>query len=1360
MRKRKWVLVLMLILIIANFGGYTLWKLSGTDERIRTLLLDKARPFLSTGSNIRELKITLSRIHLKGVTIVPKDRSFLLEIDDLQLGYNIFNLIRYRFNPNKVAHDVILVHPILLFTKQAFIRSPNHEGKNWSDYHSMVESFSTIKRITIAKAEIQVENSAGNRISLAQSLDGVLFTDPLDSASVRLTGNLFSSKKANVELSGRLNLISGALRYFKLKLEESDPSTNLASLIPAFAEVKRGKVRGECLFDLESGLRGYVEYSGGDFSLRKAPLRFEGTYLRGLFGKNGILFSGSVDRFNGSRLAIEGNIENFLDPRLDVKVHCPRFEVRQFFNGINPASNGVSAQAGQFELHITGSPNHPIVEGSVSAARLRGFGLSFDSLYASVQLNDSLLSLQADARNPDGLNMSAGADIGLKSAEHPSRISAALSGDARMSLPGFFQNRYKAVSCDAGLKMEGPFKTLHGEASAKLSAIPTEGRPLDIFSNFFYNDRKCLMSIRSAEGFRVTGEILNPLRSDARWNIQSSGIQGLFQEILRGIWPKTYGNVEINGRSFGNPAAWTVELNGSDSERTSFPQVFQLKAESRKKDSARRQLNLSGSYFGPEGDVLPLSIPCVFTDEGILVQKAEVGDFLAGSIRIPQSGTLNKWDGILRVNNAGIEKLHRFFPELKPFAGRWNGELRLQGPRDNPAYRLDLSLRNGVFHDVGIFEGDFSAGWQRGHFDLFDISILKNGLPLLVGTLRTSKEDSLKGEIQSGTLNLDELVCAMTGKKELVRGEATIKVRAEGTGVQPVLSASVDIGEGAIKSISFRKFHVMLADTLFKEKNPRNGMFCIREGYYGREDGFEVHFNGKIPHDRSQSMNVVLSGKGNILGFLPEVDGFFTQAESSGEFYLRLAGGPGQPVAKNGWLRLDDGKMRFSSTLDPIEKIKGEARLLDGDSLLQITRLTGTIRDGNFTIKSRRPEMQDGDFRPIYFNRPKINLGILSLSTGSKGIPLHLPGLMAEKEQGWIAFSGLKKGNEFTITGPVDSPGLSGTLLVSDNQLTYPFLTVGKRSAKSGIERLLEKIRWNLRVVPQKSVHYIRDIQSAAGNIYVDLQLQDGYGALDIAGCLNDDSFQVWGNLVSVEGNIEVLDRYFRPERIIFDYPRGGSPIFSGRAYTTVVDSMGVSSTVWLNLVSVDEETGLEEKGGPWSRVQFRFSTDNPNLGRNEADLLAAIGYSESNMKNRAYDALGMQVENVLFRPIIRPLERGLRKYLGFDMVKFSSMFSRNLFEQQSSATPIFDPKSLLRSSKLTLGKSFAPGFMLLYTGEVQNDFRYVYPMHGIGLRHAVALEYAINPELMLELEYTYDSQLLYQRREDKRIWLKHVFPF
>jgi hypothetical protein len=280
------------------------------------------------------------------------------------------------------------------------------------------------------------------------------------------------------------------------------------------------------------------------------------------------------------------------------------------------------------------------------------------------------------------------------------------------------------------------------------------------------------------------------------------------------------------------------------------------------------------------------------------------------------------------------------------------------------------------------------------------------------------------------------------------------------------------------------------------------------------------------------------------------------------------------------------------------------------------------------------------------------------------------------------------------------------------------------------------------------------------GNVYVDLRIQDGTGSLAIDGRLKDGTFEVWGGLISDEGTIEVLDRYFRPERLTFDYPKGGTPIFTGRASTTVVDSLGIASTVWMNLVSVDQETGIEEKGGPWKKVQFRFSTDNPNLGRTEADLLAAIGYSEGNIKNRAYDAIGMQVENRLFRPIIKPIERSMRRYLGFDMVKFSSMFSRNIMDLQTMEAPVFDPRLLLRNSKLILGKSFTPGLMIVYTGEVQNDFRYVLPQHGIGLRHALALEYLLKPELMLELEYTYDNMLLYERREDKRIWLKHVFPF
>jgi hypothetical protein len=1360
MRKRRWVLVLMLILAAANFGGYAIWKLTGTDEKIRNLLLEKARPFLSVGSDIRELKLTLNRVHMKGVVIVPRDRSFLLEIEDMQLGYNLFNLIRYRFNPNKVAHDIILVHPVLIFKKQAFARQQDNAGKNWADYRNTIESFSTIRQITIAEAEIRIEDADGSRISFAGSLDGILFANPLDSALIRLSGNLFSSKNANMELDGRINLLTGAPGHFHLKLDESDPSKNLASLVPGFAEVKGGKIRGECNFDPGTGMRGYVEYERGNFSLKKAPLNFEGVNLRGLFKEDGILFSGSVDQFNGSRLSVEGFIENPLNPRMDVRIRCPRFDVRRFAGSFHPALRNLTSQKGQFQFRVTGSPKNPSVLGSVSADGLKGAGFSFDTFVSDVTLQDSVLTVKGSGQSANGLNLKAETGIRMVKAGSWMKIQASLTGDAGALVPAFIRNRLRAVACDAGLRLEGPAGSIRGEASAKFSVTPSKGRPFDVFSNYFYSSGRCVLSIRSDQGFRVNGEILDPLGKDSRWNMRSNGIQRLGSAVFQEFRYGRADSMEIGGLASGNTAGWTVDLSASDPRRSRFPQVLHLRLDNRKKDKSRRQMDVIGRYMGPEGDELPLAAQFLVTKDETVMQKGEVADFLTASLHIPTGGKSAKWSGAVRVEDLRLEKLHRFFPAMNPFSGKWNGELKVQGPQDRPACRLDLSLRSGIFHDVGPFEGDFAAEWRNGYLGLLDLSVQKNGLPLLVGTIRPDDRDSLGGAIQSGPLVLEELARAVTGKKDMVHGEAMVDIRASGKGFEPVISGKVEIGEGAFKSLSFKSIRAALIDTLFKRNGFRDGSLRIDQGHCVREDGMELGFGGAIPHDASRPMNVAFSGKGNILGFLTEADAFFSKVQSSGEFQIQFAGDPGLPVMKSGWIRLDDGKLSFASTLGPIEKIRGEARLSEGDSILQILALTGNMRGGRFSITGRRPEPAQAELRPIRFARPAINLGILSLSTGSKGIPLHLPGLMAEGEEGWIAFSGLNKGEGFSVTGPVDSPGLQGMVTVSDNQLTYPFLSVGSGSEKSGLERLLENTRWNVNVIPKKGVHYIRDIESAAGNIYVDLQLQDGFGSFNIDGRLSDDSFRVWGSLVSVEGNIEVLDRYFRPERIIFEYPKGGTPIFSGRAYTTVVDSMGVSSTVWLNLVSVDRETGLEEKAGPWSRVQFRFSTDNPNLGRNEADLLAAIGYSEGNIKNRAYDALGIQVENRLFRPIFKPLERGLRKYLGFDMVKFSSMFSRNIFEQQTAETPIFDPKLLLRNSKVTLGKSFAPGLMLVYTGEVQNDYRYVYPMHGIGLRHALAVEYAIKPELMLELEYTYDSQLLVQRREDKRIWLRHVFPF
>jgi len=83
----------------------------------------------------------------------------------------------------------------------------------------------------------------------------------------------------------------------------------------------------------------------------------------------------------------------------------------------------------------------------------------------------------------------------------------------------------------------------------------------------------------------------------------------------------------------------------------------------------------------------------------------------------------------------------------------------------------------------------------------------------------------------------------------------------------------------------------------------------------------------------------------------------------------------------------------------------------------------------------------------------------------------------------------------------------------------------------------------------------------------------------------------------------------------------------------------------------------------------------------------------------------------------------------------------------------------LLRSTKLMIGKYLADQIFLMYSGQLEAGMDIRYQHEGFGLSHKVGLEYRINPSLLLQMEYDYNSLML-MKRDDKRILLRHSFPF
>jgi hypothetical protein len=75
------------------------------------------------------------------------------------------------------------------------------------------------------------------------------------------------------------------------------------------------------------------------------------------------------------------------------------------------------------------------------------------------------------------------------------------------------------------------------------------------------------------------------------------------------------------------------------------------------------------------------------------------------------------------------------------------------------------------------------------------------------------------------------------------------------------------------------------------------------------------------------------------------------------------------------------------------------------------------------------------------------------------------------------------------------------------------------------------------------------------------------------------------------------------------------------------------------------------------------------------------------------------------------------------------------------------------------LGKYLTDDVYLLYQGQLQSGIDYRYLGKGVGLEHVFGLEYRLNPRLLLQLEYDYNT-LMEIDKDDKKVWLRHSFPF
>lgn len=293
------------------------------------------------------------------------------------------------------------------------------------------------------------------------------------------------------------------------------------------------------------------------------------------------------------------------------------------------------------------------------------------------------------------------------------------------------------------------------------------------------------------------------------------------------------------------------------------------------------------------------------------------------------------------------------------------------------------------------------------------------------------------------------------------------------------------------------------------------------------------------------------------------------------------------------------------------------------------------------------------------------------------------------------------------------------------------------------------------------SVHYKTEQRPDAPLVYSLF----GKDFKDTAGP-DTSSFRISGSVESTRGTIEYLDLTFRVDKFGAVWDKSElQPVLSGKAWATVPDSLNYSRDVYLKMYARDPVTGVKSNRGRMEDIYFDLESDYPIEyladDHSRVHLLAALGISLNDVQGQATDMLTSSADKVLLQQIMRPLERQLERSLGLDIVRLNSRFTRNFLQMSEGNLQSELALALLRSTKLTIGKYLSNRMYLLYTGQVAAwPLNYGYTGPTIGLRHTFGFEYRINPTLLLQMEYDYNSTMADQWKEDKRIWLRHSFPF
>jgi hypothetical protein len=1371
------ILIIGFFILSGVFAGLvalpTILSVFGLDRYIANYVEKQLNKNGKQAVILGSVNLSWSSIYVDEAKFIDQAEGSSITISGIRFGYDVFRLVSNMNNPLDAVNQVYLVEPTVVLRSDF---EEDNESATPVDtvvkrIRTIWKYFDNIDRIQLTDGRIILQRKNNSMLTLAQNLDGWLQNSDSASIYINAEGGLLNSSSENITLKCKIDpnrkRYSADLYISDLELPSIGDIKEISA--PQFQD---GQLNGHfristAMLQLDSiQITGHLIVANGDILIDDYSI--ENLNLRCHITKNYLNLPDATFALNGIPVSVTGQIVDIFNPEFNGSLTVEHFNPIPFLTDSTDLSEVKADLQVTSDFQITSErtfvdARFSSSKMSIASQRVESFrsqliydnarieikNIQFNSLDFQVNVNGAvdlvdgrysvIIDSYRDFEEQLLLDNLTNATLNTRIKLHGDVFNKSLNGTWDYDL----LSDADTLLCLAGIVVldEGNFKFKQTKTSARENTLVLEIS--DIFNNPRIN----------------YGYIENPplhIFTSRSW-IQDFLEEHNIDAILSG--PLNSLNLQFTIQNYQDPSR-------------------HLTLSSHVIDLLEKESHITGNI---KFNGFQSSYNILF-GRSFLRGSLSSGDYFSGDIDL-ELGREDQIQATIVLDQFPITKIddESFLGQ----AGFFNGDINIGGTLDDPGFTAHINGDKFIINDIGYYKFDMTMSGVPAILNIDSLQIALNNVPVLSGFLNLDiNANHLSARATGNQVDAEYIFQTLFPKSELITGKGEYSLYIDGPFKSPKIRATVQLQNGLIDGIGYDNLELALSDSITTDSS-----FLKYESHQLNIEKFEIvrggHYhiigNGNLPFYNNGQIDLKVNFDGDIFSFIPHWDSFFMDGACFASINMHVSGTPSKPRVLSGRAEIERGELWLKSVAKHVENISGVFEYNPESKTIYMSNIRAEV-DGDALVINTIDSVTTSDgkeLKPWYFEDLDLNFGILAMRTTGSGVKIEIEGFMLPGENGALLLSGKTSDEDFYFAGPVDHPTAWGQVVFSDSRFSFPFTPAGS-SKPSPTIRFLRRVLWDVYVVPGENVQYVRAIPAFLGEVDTDLDLDAHTEGLNFLGVLDEETFHAIGELKSTRGRLEYLDLNFRVENfgVIFNNADDKPEVY-GKAWTTVRDSVrAIPKTIYLELFAIDKNTGQLTTRSRWEDFRFRLVSADPEIGEAQEQVLAYLGYSVDNIKEKATQVGGAVTENYVIRPLLRPIERRLERYLGFDLVRFNSSIAKNLFlvslgnrndpgniQNVAFYQDSFAPYVLLfESSEVTLGKYLSQDLYLTYTGQFVT--RASEKEAEFNINHSLGVEYRFFKNILLEFEYYREALNYYQVYSDKsyledfKIRLRHSFSF